>query len=202
MKLPPAASSHAIPGVGNRLDGCMSSSDIYTRLVVPDPAAIAAAECDSSSIADNAQIIAPVVWLIGKVQSGKSSIVRAITGSSAAAIGSGFKPCTRTAQVFDFPPDAPILRFLDTRGLGEVSYDPTEDLAFAETRAHILLVTMRAMDTNQSSIIDVISEVRRRHPTWPVIVAQTCLHEGYAASQGHIVPYPFDPAAPNCGFVQ
>ena len=170
----------------------MPSSKSTQRPLVPDAEAIEAADQDSSNIADNAQILAPVVWIIGKVQSGKSSIVQAITGSSAAEIGSGFKPCTRTAQVFDFPADVPIVRFLDTRGLGETSYDPTDDLKFAEARAHLLLVVMRAMDTNQTAVIDVVSEVRRRHPTWPIIVAQTCLHEGYAAGVGHLLPYPFD----------
>ena len=136
---------------------------------------------------------APVVWLIGKVQSGKSSVVRAITASSQAEVGSGFKACTRTARIFDFPASAPILRFLDTRGLGEVDYDPAEDLAFAERRAHLLLITMRAMDTNQTAIVAAATAVRKRHPAWPVIVAQTCLHEGYAPGQKHITPYPFSP---------
>jgi uncharacterized protein (DUF697 family)/predicted GTPase len=135
--------------------------------------------------------IAPVVWLIGKVQSGKTSIVRAITQSSHAEIGIGFKACTRSARVFDFPADLPILRFLDTRGLGESAYDPAADLAFAERQAHLLLVTMRATDMAQDAILDVVRTVRQRHPDWPVVVAQTALHEGYAAQQSHTVPYPF-----------
>ena len=60
----------------------------------------------------------PVLWLLGKVQSGKTSIVRAFTGSDEATIGNGFTPATRTARLFAFPPEAPVLRFLDTRGLG------------------------------------------------------------------------------------
>ncbi|HEY1068466.1 MAG TPA: GTPase domain-containing protein, partial [Pirellulales bacterium] len=71
----------------------------------------------------------PVFWLLGKTQSGKSSIIRALTGSTRAEIGNGFRPCTRTAQQYPFPDEAdPLIRFLDTRGLGEVDYDPTEDL--------------------------------------------------------------------------
>ena len=38
---------------------------------------------------------APVIWLFGKVQSGKTSIIRALTGAERAQIGGGFKPCTR-----------------------------------------------------------------------------------------------------------
>src|SRR6056297_3083571 len=72
---------------------------------------------------------APVIWLLGKAQSGKTSIVRALTGSSRAAIGDGFQPCTRTAARYDFPPDAPVVSFLDTRGLGDVASDPADDIA-------------------------------------------------------------------------
>src|SRR5690606_29887892 len=60
---------------------------------------------------------APVVWLLGKVQSGKTSIVRAITGHPDAEIGLGFKPCTPTARIFDCPSDVPGIRFLDSSGL-------------------------------------------------------------------------------------
>src|SRR5690606_40968696 len=71
---------------------------------------------------------------LGKVQSGKTSIVRALTGCTDAEIGTGYAPCTRTSRVFDFPPEAPVIRFLDTRGLGEARYDPTEDLRSEERR--------------------------------------------------------------------
>jgi len=134
---------------------------------------------------------APVVWLLGKVQSGKSSIVRAITAASAAEIGEGFRPCTRSARVFDYPSAAPVIRFLDTRGLGEAGYDPTEDLAVAESHAQLLLVVMRALDVQQDAVIAVVAAVRRRHPDWPLVVAQTCLHDGYGPGGTHLQPYPF-----------
>jgi hypothetical protein len=47
----------------------------------------------------------PVFWLLGKAQSGKTSLIRAITGSTRAEIGNGFRPCTRTAQLYSFPDD-------------------------------------------------------------------------------------------------
>lgn len=135
---------------------------------------------------------APVIWLLGKVQSGKTSIVRALTGASSAEIGEGFRACTRTASLYDFPAEAPVVRFLDTRGLGEARYDPTADLAELEGRAHLVMAVMRAMDPGQAPVITALFEVRRRHPDWPVVVAQTCLHEGYPASMHHPLPYPFD----------
>ena len=145
----------------------------------------------AEAVAEKAASQAPVIWLLGKVQSGKSSIVQAITGATEAEVGSGFRPCTKTARVFDFPPEAPILRFLDTRGLGEVGYDPREDLSVSEAQAHLVLVVARAMDHQQESVIEAVSAVRRRHPGWPVVVAQTSLHDAYVPGAGHVMPYPF-----------
>jgi uncharacterized protein (DUF697 family) len=146
-------------------------------------------------IADKARSFAPVVWLLGKVQSGKTSIIRELTQSGGAEIGSGFRACTRTARVFDFPAEAPIIRFLDTRGLGEAAYDPAEDIGFCEERSHLILAVVKALDLEQQAVLDVIRTVRRRHPDWPVVVAQTSLHEGYARGQHHPLPYPFGTTA-------
>src|SRR2546428_3645655 len=43
----------------------------------------------------------PVIWLFGKVQAGKTSIIRALTGAERAQIGSGFAPCTRWAARYE-----------------------------------------------------------------------------------------------------
>ena len=83
--------------------------------------------------------------------------MQALTGATAAEVGTGFKACTRTAAAFDYPADAPVIRFLDTRGLGEAGYDPTEDLAVAERQAHLLLVTMRAMDPAIDGLLAVVA---------------------------------------------
>ncbi|KXX64754.1 YcjF family protein [Marichromatium gracile] len=135
----------------------------------------------------------PVVWLVGKTQSGKSSIVRTLTASSAAEVGDGFRPCTRTARLYDFPAELPLVRFLDTRGLGEIDYDPAEDIRFCESQSHLLLAVMKVADPDQQAVFEVLREVRRRHPEWPVVVAQTGLHELYAqVTDPHPTPYPFD----------
>ena len=142
-------------------------------------------------ISEQARRFAPVVWLVGKVQSGKTSIIRALTGASDAEIGAGFRACTKTARIFDFPAQAPIIRFLDTRGLGEAAYDPAADIAYGEDRAHLILAVVKALDAEQSAVVDAVRAARERHPDWPVVVAQTTLHEGYAPGQGHVQPYPF-----------
>lgn len=146
----------------------------------------------AEEIAERARLTAPVVWMLGKVQSGKSSIVKVLTGSGEAEIGTGFKACTRTARVFDFPAEAPVIRFLDTRGLGEARYDPGEDIAFCEGRAHLILVVIKALDHDQAAVVEAVGRARARHPEWPVVVAQTSLHEGYQAGvTRHPSPYPF-----------
>jgi len=147
-------------------------------------------------IADRARSFAPVVWLLGKVQSGKTSIIRELTQATDAEIGSGFRACTKTARVFDFPVEAPIIRFLDTRGLGEVSYDPADDIAFCEGRSHLVLAVMKVLDLEQRAIIEILRRVRQRHPEWPVVVAQTTLHEAYPVGGGHAMPYPFNEPSP------
>lgn len=143
-------------------------------------------------IAERARAFAPVVWLVGKVQSGKTSIIRALTQSSDAEIGSGFEACTKASRVFDFPAQAPIIRFLDTRGVGEVGYVPDADIAFCEERSHLLLGVVKAADMEQSAVIEVLAAVRRKHPDWPVVIAQTTLHELYAPGAGHLLPYPYE----------
>ncbi|ABI56947.1 YcjF family protein [Alkalilimnicola ehrlichii MLHE-1] len=144
---------------------------------------------DQAELARKAREAAPVLWLVGKVQSGKTSLVRALTGDPAATVGTGFQSCTRSARVYDFPPDAPLLRFLDSRGLGEADYDPAEDLAALSGQAHVVLAVARAMDLQQEAVLEPLRQVRRAHPDWPVLLVQTCLHEGYPAGRDH-PPYP------------
>ena len=133
----------------------------------------------------------PVLWLLGRAQSGKSTIVRALTGSPRADIGSGYRACTRTASLYDYPAAMPLVRFLDTRGLGEVDYDPAEDIAFCEGQSHLIVATVRAMEPAEGPVLDVLRVIRARHPDWALVVAQTCLHEGYPPGVGHVLPYPF-----------
>lgn len=138
-----------------------------------------------------AQAIAPVVWLLGKTGAGKTAIVAALTGDPRAEVGEGFEPCTRTAAFYDVPPEAPLLRFLDTRGLGEARYDPAKDIAWCEDQSHLVLVAMQVADPVQNTVLRALKQARRRHPDWPVVVAQTGLHRLYPAGTGHPKPYPY-----------
>ena len=131
---------------------------------------------------------APVVWLLGKAQSGKSSIAAILTGAPI-AIGQGFRPVTRTASVYDFPAEAPRIRFLDTRGLAEAGYDPAEDIAWCRERAHLVLAVIRVQDQAPAPLPDLLDRIRRADPNTPVVVAQTALHDAYAPGDTHALPY-------------
>jgi uncharacterized protein (DUF697 family) len=135
----------------------------------------------------------PVFWMLGKVQQGKTSIIRGLTGRSDAEIGKGFRACTRTSQTYAYPDEEGcFLRFLDTRGLGEADYDPAEDLEVFAGQSHCLIVVIKAMDHAQQDMLRALKTVRKERPHWPVIVCQTTLHEGYPGGARHVMPYPFD----------
>lgn len=136
----------------------------------------------------------PVVWLLGKAQSGKTSIIHDLTGDPRAKIGNGFEPCTKSSLRYAFPDkEFPLVEFLDTRGLDDASYDPSEDVKWHEQQSHLVMVVMRVMDHAQGSLLAIVEDLRRRKPDWPIIVVQTCLHEGYTWREPrHILPYPFD----------
>src|SRR5262245_16315308 len=160
-------------------------------------------EADFQAHLDNfrKQAPIPVLWLFGKTQSGKTAIIKYLTGADEAEIGQGFKPCTRYSRQYQFPTaEAPLLTFLDTRGMEEAGYDPTEDLARFDSQAHLVLVTAKAMDHAQENVLKSLRLIRRARPNRPVVLALTCLHEA-CPQQQHIQPYPFDagldaPAAP------
>jgi uncharacterized protein (DUF697 family) len=133
----------------------------------------------------------PVFWLFGKTQSGKTSLIKYLTGAEQAEIGRGFRPCTRFSRRYQFPsPDAPLLTFLDTRGLDEPGYDPAEDLARFNDEAHVVVVTVKALDHAQENVVTHLRTLRRAQPRRPVVLALTCLHEAYPQQQ-HPLPYPF-----------
>lgn len=155
-----------------------------------EPKADAAALTEALAEARSRQP-APVVWLLGRAQTGKTSIIRALTGSPNAEIGDGFRPCTRTARLYDFPAVAPVVHFLDTRGLGEVAYDPAEDMAWCESQAHLVLAVVRALEPAHGPVFEALHAIRERHPDWPVLLAQTTLHEGYPPGTPHVLPYPY-----------
>jgi uncharacterized protein (DUF697 family) len=133
----------------------------------------------------------PTFWLFGKTQSGKTSLIKYLTGADGAEIGRGFQPCTRFSRRYQFPTaEAPLLSFLDTRGLDEPGYDPAEDLERFNSEAHVVLVTVKALDHAQENVLNHLGALRKAQPRRPVVLVLTCLHEAYPQQQ-HARPFPF-----------
>lgn len=133
----------------------------------------------------------PVFWLFGKTQSGKTSLVKYLTGAEDAEVGKGFRPCTRFSREYAFPThEAPLLTFLDTRGVDEPGYDPAEDLRQFNERAHLVIVTVRLLDHALDRLRGHLDVIRRARADRPIVVVATCLHEAYP-QQDHPEPYPF-----------
>lgn len=126
----------------------------------------------------------PVFWLFGKTGSGKTSIVKYLTGAEEAQIGSGFRPETKRSRKYEFPSQRnPLIRFLDTRGLGETSYDPSADIRKFGESTHLVLVTARVMDHALAEIAGPLRAIRRSNPRRPILLVLTCLHEAYPQQQ-------------------
>lgn len=141
----------------------------------------------------------PVFWLVGKTQSGKTSTIKYLTGADDAVIGAGFRPTTKTTRRFDFPSlEAPLLAFLDTRGLDEPGYDATADIAALDSQAHVVIVTAKATDFAQGNVRAALEPIRAASPSRPVVLCITTLHEAIPR-QPHPTPYPFGEKAEGGG---
>src|SRR5262249_30793946 len=127
--------------------------------------------------------------------SGKSSIVKFMTGAEKAEIGKGFRPCTQFSSKYVFPSEqAPLMSFLDTRGLDEPGYDPTLDLSQFDVEAHLVVTVVKALDHAQHNVIGHRRRTREVKKGRPFLLVLTCLHEAYPQQQ-HPQPYPFGPDA-------
>lgn len=138
--------------------------------------------------------------LIGKPQTGKSSIIRGITGVSAEIVGQGFRPHTQNTQRYTYPAeDLPLLIFTDTVGLGD-AYQHTDkviaellaDLAENTGRAQVFIVTVKIDDFATDSLLEITRQLRQKHPKIPCLLAVTCLHQLYTPNTADHPPYPPD----------
>ncbi len=124
----------------------------------------------------------PTIWMFGKTGSGKSSIVRYLTGAEAATIGEGFRPETRTSRRYDFPDSRdPLLTFVDTRGLGEARYRPDEDIERFSSASELMIVTVRLTDHALDCLLDPLRRIRKEQPQRPVLLVLSCLHQAPGA---------------------
>ena len=115
----------------------------------------------------------PVLWLLGKTGSGKSSLIHAVTNDDSVKIGNGFRPCTLTACSYDFPQEKPLFRFLDTRGLAEASYDASADITACQDRSHALVIVAKAEDPEQSSVLNALQQIRKSGDVAQLLLVHT-----------------------------
>lgn len=136
--------------------------------------------------------------LIGKPQSGKSSVVRGLTGVSADIIGQGFKPHTQNTQRYTYPSDdLPLLVFTDTVGLGDVAQateaiitELIDDLSSETRKARILILTVKINDFATDTLRQIADRLRQQFPTVPCLLAVTSSHEVYPPQQDNHPSYP------------
>ncbi len=140
-------------------------------------------------------------FLLGKPQSGKSSIVRGLTGVSRDIVGEGFRPHTRYIQRYTYPTaDLPLLIFTDTVGLGDIAQETATvvDELLAElaqpgqNQARVMVLTVKITDFAIDSLHQIATQIRRRYPSLPCLLAVTCLHEVYPAAVSQHPSYPPD----------
>jgi uncharacterized protein (DUF697 family) len=147
-------------------------------------------ENDFAKIRESALV--PCIWLFGKTGSGKTSVIHYLTGAEEAIVGEGFRPETKTSRRFDFPDSIdPLLRFLDTRGLAEATYDPTDDIQQFSQSTQMIIVTVRVTDHALSNLIPPLRTMRRASPQTPILLVLTCLHEATGISDLSDGPDPF-----------
>ena len=138
--------------------------------------------------------------LIGKPQSGKSSIVRGLTGVSAEIVGQGFRPHTQHTERYAYPSsDLPLLVFTDTVGLGDVNQDTqaiiqelVSNLQQESRRARVLILTVKINDFATDTLRQIAQQLRQQYPDIPCLLAVTCLHEVYSAATADHPAYPPD----------
>ncbi len=157
--------------------------------------------------------------LMGKPQTGKSSVVRALTGGDDTMVGQGFRPHTQHTTRYAYPnEDLPLLTFVDTVGLGDgrqsvdgLMQELVQELAMAiegqsdqsqtsegqtgegqtgRILSRILIVTVKVGDFATDSLRTMVRAMRLRFPQVPCLLAMTCLHEVYPAQTLQHPPYP------------
>ncbi|MBD2096476.1 50S ribosome-binding GTPase [Trichocoleus sp. FACHB-591] len=146
--------------------------------------------------------------LIGKPQSGKSSIVRGLTGVSAEIVGQGFRPHTQHTERYAYPSnDLPLLIFTDTVGLGDVNRETQlviqeliGDLQQQSQCARVLILTVKINDFATDTLRQIAQQLRQRYPEIPCLLAVTCLHELYPSGTADHPAYPPDYTEVNRAF--
>ena len=187
-------------------DGWHRATDKVIQVLPVDRAAETVSKWFSVDDAQVAEILTSVraqlptteALLIGKPQAGKSSIVRGLTGVSAEIVGQGFRPHTQSTIRYNYPSnELPLLVFTDTVGLGDIDRDTNSliqelvsDLEAETSRPRIMILTVKINDFAIDTLRQIAKELRHKYPQIPCLLAVTCLHEVYPATQTDHPNYP------------
>jgi|GEM_PF-221715 len=136
--------------------------------------------------------------LLGKPQTGKSSIVRGFTGVSPEIIGQGFRPHTQNTERYIYPNnDLPLIIFTDTVGLGDTDKDTEviiqeiiKDLNTGTKRARVFILTVKINDFATDTLRNIAQKLRQQYTHIPCLLAVTCLHEIYPPDMENHPDYP------------
>lgn len=112
----------------------------------------------------------PTLWLLGKTGAGKSSLVAEIVGEAEIEVGNGFAPCTKVTDQYNFPEESPVVRFLDTRGLGEAGYDPGNNVRDCLAAASAILVVVKLTETDQRDVLETLRTNKSHLPEHAIVV--------------------------------
>jgi uncharacterized protein (DUF697 family)/predicted GTPase len=181
------------------VEGWHTATDKVMQILPVDKAAETVSKWFSVDDAQVAEILTSVraqlptteALLIGKPQAGKSSIVRGLTGVSAEIVGQGFRPHTQSTIRYNYPSnELPLLVFTDTVGLGDIDRDTNSliqelvsDLEAETSRPRIMILTVKINDFAIDTLCQIAKELREKYPQIPCLLAVTCLHEVYPATQ-------------------
>lgn len=76
---------------------------------------------------------------------------------------------------YAFPQDKPVMRFLDTRGLGEADYDPADDLKEIGQAGNALVVVMKADEPEQSAVHAALKQIKKQKKIKHLLLVHTAV---------------------------
>lgn len=136
----------------------------------------------------------PTLWTLGKTGSGKSSFIKSLSGYLHIPVGNGFKPCTQGLDEYTYPEENPLIKLLDTRGLGEADYDPATDIEHASSLCDVIVVVAKIDEPNQADVIEVLRKARSFGVSNNLIVLHTGAELGDQTRQFEYQKEQFDKA--------
>jgi len=74
---------------------------------------------------------------------------------------------------YDFPTDQPIVRFIDSRGLGDAQYDPSAELAICKQTSHALIILARNDDSDQTAVLQALRQLGSQAAQRPLLLLHT-----------------------------